>query len=186
MLDGFLAVLQDPVPKRNPWGWSRVEGRLARRAIRVDLMPEMLVRRSLPTLWLQATWMLPAGGQLSVMLEPVGAEFFTDDEGLRDRLASPPSWQRPTEILGNGRASGSLLRRLSDIDLGEYPSLKHILLDRQAIEVTMRCARGERWAYRFLRSPRFPPDAVTAAVVEETLAVLHAVEGALGAEEEAG
>ena len=86
----------------------------------------------------------------------------------------------------NGSAAWSLLRQLSGLDLEEFPALKQILLDKHAIEVTLQCARGERWSYRILRSPQFPPDAVTPAIVEETLDVLRSVAGALQAEEEAG
>src|SRR4030067_3657022 len=56
MLDEFLPHIEDPVLGWSTWRYRRIDGRLDGGPVRVDLVPDTLVPRALPTLWLQIRW----------------------------------------------------------------------------------------------------------------------------------
>lgn len=179
MLDGFLGRLQTAKVGMSPWRYPVVQGALDASPVRVDLIPDTLVLRTLPTLWLQARWLKPHVGRLRVTVEPSGTEYMADDLGLTTRFAPPSGWSRTTEVCGSGSGSLLLLHELQRVDLAAFPSLKLIELTERELKVTMRCARGDRTTYRVLRSAKFAPDAVTPQLIDETLTLLRTVEETL-------
>jgi hypothetical protein len=185
MLDEFLPRIDHPVLGWSTWRYRRIDGQLDGRPVRVDLVPDTLVPRALPTLWVQIRWAQAHDGELCVTADPVGAEFFSDDGERGERLRPPTAWRRRTEIrgLGGGR---SLLHRLADLDLEDFPAVKQITITRSELKVTLYCARGERQMYRVLRAAKFPPDCVSASLVEESMAVVRTLQDVLDAEREAG
>lgn len=185
MLDGFLPVLRGARLGHSPWRYRNIEGWLDGRAARFDLLPDTLVTRSLPTLWLRARWVRPHQGWLCVTMERNGAEYFGDDCDLGTRLQPPARWPGNTEVRGRGGESLALLHRLEDLDLSAYHTLKQFVLTGIEVKLTIRVARGDRAIYRVTRSADFSADAVTPALLEETLAVLRALDKNLTADEEA-
>lgn len=185
MLDGFLPEIERPVSSTSPWSYPRVEGRLDGHPVRIDLVPDTLVVRTLPTLWLQLRWMQAYEGSLCVTVDPVGAEFFSDDADCGRLLPGPASWGARTEVHADARG-GVLLRRLSAFNPSTYPSLKQLAVLPGEVKITLRCARAERSTYRVLRAAKFDPDCVTPAIVAETLAAARRARDVLTIQEEAG
>ena len=185
MLDAFVPAVEAPVRGESPWHYANLEGRLDGRPTRIDLVPDTLIPRTLPTLWLQARWARPHAGWLSVTKEWNGAEYFNDDSDAGVRLAGPAGWPVTTVVRGASDDSLELLRRVEQLDLEAYPSLKQLVFTGSEVKATLKCARGDRGVYRVLRSGSFPGDAVTPEIVVETLAVLRAVDRSLQATEEA-
>jgi hypothetical protein len=179
MLDTFLPVVEGPSLRLSPWHYLNIQGRLDGRPARIDLIPDTLHTRSLPTLWLQARLAGPHDGWLSVTKEWNGAEYFSEDADAGTRLSRPPSWPANTVVRGDNGGSLALLHRMEHLDLDAYPSLKQLVVTGDEVKVTLRCARGDRAIYRVLRSGSFPADAVTPAIVAETLTVLRDVERTL-------
>jgi hypothetical protein len=183
MLDGFLPELQDARLGWASWRYPTIEGRLDDAPVRIDLIPDTLVVRALPTLYLEARWAHQSRSRLRVILEPNGAEYFAEENGLRVRLAPPLRWPQSAEVRGSDRESKILLRRLAALPLSDYPSLKQLSLSEKEAKVTLRCAKGERLTYRVLRSATFPPDAVTPALVSQALTLVRSVRKTLMASE---
>ena len=181
LLDTFLPSLQDVRVGRSPWGYPRVEGLLSGSLARFDLIPDTLVFRSLPTLWLQVRWARRHSARLCVTVEQTGTEFFETDDEVYSLLHTLARWPRNTDVRGQGD-SFSLLQQIERLDLTAYPSLKRLMVSENELKVTMRCARGDRLAYRVLRSAQFPPNAVSPELVAETLALLNDVEDTVNAE----
>lgn len=178
MLDAFEEAVEYPRMRRSPWGYPRLDGSLDGYLIRVDLVPDTLVQRTLPTLWLEARWARPHEGRICVIRDPVGAEYSFDTDQFPTRIAPPPGWPSRTEVRSAG-ARVDLLQRLARFDIEGYPALKQICLTDNEVKVTMRCARGDRNIYRVLRSATFPGDAVSTEFVAETINALRAVEAAV-------
>jgi hypothetical protein len=185
MLEQFLPEIDRAVTTWSPWSYPRVEGWLDGSPVRVDLIPDTLVTRTLPTLWLQLRWAQAYEGRLCVTVDPVGAEFFSSDADCGRVLAPPDSWRARTEVHADGRG-GILLRRLSELDPSIYPSLKQLSVLPGELKVTLRIARGERTIYRVARAAKFDPDCVTTEIVAEAVAVARAARDVLMNEEEAG
>jgi hypothetical protein len=169
----------------SPWHYPRLDGMLDGYPVRLDLLPDTLVTRSLPTLWLQLRWALPHEGCFCVTIDPTGAEFFSNDADCGRLLPAPSSWRVRAEIHADG-TGGVLLRRLSALDLSSYPSVKQISVVDGELRLTVRCARGELQIYRVMRAAKFPPDCVSPSIVAETLSLARAARDVLTAEREAG
>jgi hypothetical protein len=179
MLDTFLPAVEGPSLRLSPWRYLNLQGRLDGRPARIDLIPDTLIPRALPTLWLQARWAGPHDGWLSVTKGWNGAEYFNEDTDAGTRLPRPASWPADTVVRGDDGGSLALLHRIEHLDLDAYPSLKQLVVTGDEVKVTLRCARGDRGVYRALRSGSFPADAVTPAIVAETLTVLRDIEKTL-------
>jgi hypothetical protein len=185
MLDEAVPKVERAVVSVSPWRYPRVEGLLDGHPARFDLLADTLVTRALPTLWLQLRWVLPLEGSVCVTVDPVGAEFFTDDAACGRLVPPPRTWESRTEVHADA-SGGAVLRRLGALDLGAYPSLKQLSVLPGELKVTVRCARGERTYYRVLRAAQFPAECVTGEIVDEALSVARAARDVLETEREAG
>ena len=184
MLDAFLSVFDSPRVGRSPWGYEFVEGTFDGRAARVSLLPDSLITRTLPTLWLELRWARPHDAWLCVVLAANGMEYFADDVDEGTRMVSPSEWPEAVVVRGKGPQSVALARRLQDLDLTEYEDLKMFTLSETETKIIMRCARADVPYYRTLRSAEFPADSVKPELVFETVRVLRDIERTLDAGEE--
>lgn len=176
MLDGFLDEIAAARLSKSPWRTPRVEGLFEGAAIRVDLVPDTLVQRALPTLWLELTWARPHEGHLYVTIDPVGTEYMIEDEICAGAiLQTPPTWPKQTRVCGDGK-SYPILDRLASVDPTDYPHLKQLAVTEQYLKLTLRATRAEFTTYRFLRSANFPADAVTPELIRESLSLLRTAE----------
>ena len=184
MLDPFLGVLTDPHVGRSPWGYEFVEGSLDGRPARVSLIPDSLITRTLPTLWLEVRWARPHDASLCVIVLCNGMEYFADEVDEGALLSTPHQWPESVRVRGTSPASTALMRQLSGLDIDAYHDLKMVSLSEKETKVIMRCARGDLQIYRVLRSASFPEDSVKPELVNETVQVLRDIERLLEREEE--
>ena len=103
MLDGFLSVLGEPRTGIEPWGYEFVEGLLDGRPARVSLIPDSLITRTLPTLWLEARWASRHDAWLCVIAQCNGMEYFSDDVDEGQRLDLSSDWPDSTVARGKVR-----------------------------------------------------------------------------------
>jgi len=186
MLDGFFDYIAAARLSKSPWRMPRMEGLLDGSPVRVDLVPDTLVQRALPTLWLQILWERPQAGHLYVTIDPIGTEYMVEDEiCAHSVLRTPPTWSPKTRVCGDGADSEGLLYRLASMDLTDYPDLKQLAVTERHLKVTLRSTRAEYSSYRFLRSANFAADAVTPQLIRESLDLLRAADRALEETEEA-
>jgi hypothetical protein len=179
MLDLFLNVLGSPNVGRSPWGYESIEGTLDGRPARVSLIPDSLITRTLPTLWLELRWARPHDAWLCVILAANGMEYFAEDVDEGNRLVSPADWPDGVVVRGKSSESVALARRLGDLDLTAYKDLKMITLSESETKVIMRCARADVSHYRVLRSADFPEDSVKPELVTETVRAVRDIERTL-------
>jgi hypothetical protein len=181
MLDPFLGVIASPRIGRSPWGYESVEGTLDGRPARVNLIPDSLITRTLPTLWLELRWARRHDAWLCVILAANGMEYFAEDVDEGNRLVSPAEWPEDVVVRGKSSESVALARRLRDLDITAYKDLKMITLSESETKVIMRCARADVSHYRVLRSADFPEDSVKPDLVMETVRVVRDIERTLQA-----
>lgn len=184
MLDVFLDALGSPRVGRSPWGYESIEGTLDGRPARVSLIPDSLITRTLPTLWLELRWARSHDAWLCVILAANGMEYFSEDVDEGNRLVSPAEWPKGVVVRGKSLESVALARRLRGLDLTAYKDLKMITLSESETKVVMRCARADVSHYRVLRSADFAEDSVKPELVTETVRVVRDIERTLRATEE--
>ena len=184
MLDPFLPVLESPLVGRSPWGYEYLEGSFDGSAARVSLIPDTLITRTLPTLWLEMRWAQHHDAWLCVIADANGMEYFAEDVDEGARMVSPDEWPEAVVVRGKGPGSLELRSRLRDLDIRAYTHLKMITISETETKVIMRCARAEVPLYRVLRAANFPEDAVKPELVFETVRVLRDIERKLGSGEE--
>src|SRR5664280_1359129 len=74
MLDEFLHVLDGPRTGRSAWGYEYAEGLLDGSTARVSLIPDTLITRTLPTLWLEVCCARSHDAWLCVIVNANGME----------------------------------------------------------------------------------------------------------------
>jgi hypothetical protein len=184
MLDAFLPVLGHPRTGRSPWGYEFLDGTFEGRPARVSLLPDALITRTLPTLWLEMRWALGHDAWLCVILAANGMEYFCEDVDEGSRLVTPGGWPDSVVVRGKGPGSAALARRLRDFDLTAYDDVKMFTLSETETKVIMRCARAEVSTYRVLRSADFAEDSVKPELASQTARFLRDIERKLHSDEE--
>jgi hypothetical protein len=179
MLDDFLPVLGEPTIGRSPWGYERLEGVLDGERVKIDLLPDSLITRTLPTLWLEVCLSRPFDAFLCVITLCNGMEYFADEVDEGTLLNTPSTWPEGVRVRGKSFASMGLLRRVADLDIGAYPHLKLLVFSETGLKVVMRAARGDVSQYRVLRSATFAEDSVKPDLVDETVRLVRHLERVL-------
>jgi hypothetical protein len=176
MLDGFLDVVDEAQVSRSPWGYERLHATLDGVPVDIDLIPDSLITRTLPTLWLEVRLARHYPAFLCAITLCNGMEYFADEVDRGSLLRAPREWPDSVRARGDSQASVALLRRLAGWDITAYPHLKMLAFSETGLKVVMRCARGDLTQYRVLRSATFPEDSVKPELVDETVRLLRDLE----------
>lgn len=156
---------------RDRAGFATLDGGHDGAPVAVRLIPEALVHRRLPQLWLSVSLRLPlpVEATLDVLRRPAGAEFYAPAD-LPRRFESPPGWPADTLVRGTPGAE-ALLRPIAPIlaDILADPRIKEVLVTPRGLRLVVQAAEGGRGAYLLLRGSRFDLDHVAPALLDGTL-----------------
>lgn len=177
MLDGIMDRFPDARRSRSPWRYPRIEATLDGSPIRLDLIPDTMVRKDVPSMWGEIRWQRPHSGTLYITVDPKGAEYLPDcDIHQRPPLPAPAHWPPRTHVCGEAPAAAELLARLDDLDLAAFTNLKQLAITRDDIAVTIRCARATRRPRLLVPSNDFTTHAVKPAMIDQGVRLLEDVE----------
>lgn len=168
------ALLEAPRLGRDRSGFATLDGTRDGAPVAVRLIPEALVHRRLPQLWLSVSLRrpLPVGAVLDVLRRPVGAEFYAPAD-LPLRFDCPPGWPADTLVRGTAGAAAVLWRAEPILEkILADPRVKEVLVTPRGVRLVVQAAEGGRGAYLLLRGSRFDLDHVAPALLDETLAGL--------------
>lgn len=158
LLHECAAQLAAPRLGRDRAGFATLRGGRGEAAIDVRLVPDTLVHRRLPQLWLQVTLRTPLATDaiLDVLRRPAGAEFYAPDR-LPLRLPVPATWPPDTLVRGTAGAEAllDLARPALDRILAD-PRVKEVLATPDGLRLTVQASQGARGTYLLLRGSRFP------------------------------
>ena len=161
LLDGVTHAVIDPELTVGPDGFPRLTGRLPdRRHVTVELLPDTMVVRRLPQLWLVVTIrerLEVRRPSLGALARSTGAEFYAWTHELPDLVDHPLAMQSSLLV----RAAGPL--RAADRERGcaalaeifADPLIKEAVATPRAVRVVRQAAEGERGAHLLLRQARF-------------------------------
>jgi|GEM_PF-6606456 len=183
MLHGALDRFDEPVVTKSPWRYPRIDATFEGSPIRVDLVPDSMLRKGLPVLWAQLTWERPHGGALYVTTTPRAGEYLKEPNiHDRRRYATPEAWPEDTFVSGDDDTGLEMLGALERFDPAPHKRLKQIAITRNDISVTVRAAYARRPHRVFIASEVFTTNPVDPRVVDQGLGVLQEVESLLAGE----
>ena len=183
MLHGALDRFEDPVVTKSPWRYPRIDATYEGSPIRVDLVPDSMLRKGLPVLWAQLTWERPHAGALYVTTTPRAGEYLKEPNiHDRRRYSTPEAWPEDTFVSGDDDTGLEMLGSLEEFDPAPHKRLKQIAITPNDISVTVRAAYARRPHRVFIASEVFTTHPVDPRVVDQGLAVLQEVESLLAYE----
>jgi hypothetical protein len=180
LLEPIAARLPQASTTIRPDGFPALAGRLADgRAVTIELIPDTLVHRRLPELWLIVTIEeeTPLGGPtIGGLSRPTGAEFYALVPALPRLLEMPEGVETSLLLRCSNDFIGPAAERLGRavIRLFDDREIKEIVSTPRFTRIVRQASEGERSAHLLLRQSRFaiaevPPVLVTRAVAEADL-----------------
>lgn len=158
LLDACAARLAGPCLGRDRAGFATLRGDRGAAAVDVCLLPDTLVHRRLPQLWLRVTLRTPLAvpATLDVLRRPVGAAFYAPDS-LPVRHPVPETWPADTLVRGTAGSEDILARAMPALGrILADPRVKNVLVSPAGVRLTIQASQGARGHYLLLRGSRFP------------------------------
>ena len=184
LLDAAAGLLGDPRVTVEIDGYPRLNGTYdGGNRISLEVVPDSLVPRRLPQLWLRLTLLAPevaSRPSIGVLARPVGTEFYSRVLGLPNSIA--PSFTTDFPLLMRGRGvTEAAIQRTSGLfrTLFADPALKEIVITPRGAGSVRRIAEGDRGAHVLYRQMRFPVKQVSPEFVRNALAELRQLNDAL-------
>jgi hypothetical protein len=142
-------------------GFPMLTGRLAdRRHLTIALVPDTLVMRRLPQLWLVV--MLRERIEkprlsIGALMRPTGAEFYSRVHGFPERIETPELLDAELLIRGDRRIAGTELRRIGAALAGIFTDrrVKEVAATARGVRLVYQAAEGDRGNHLLLRQIRF-------------------------------
>jgi hypothetical protein len=173
LLDDCRGVLDDERWTAGADGFPSLDGRAFGHAVKVALIPDTMVVRRLPQLWLSVTVLdhLPGAPSLSLLARHSGNEFYAVAYDLPERVDPPAGLPLDVLIRGSGARARALCHRLAPTlaTLLADPRTKDITLTARGVRIVRQVAEGRRGEHLLLRQAVFDTEHVERALLVETL-----------------
>jgi len=185
LLDRCATALDRPEIRHGGDGFPKLVGDCHGRRVIAELLPDTMVIRRLPQLWLSVTLLdaLDELPSLAVLVRPAGYEFYSLTNRLGCALDTPAAL--PSEILvrGSDVRAERLLQQLTPhlaASLAD-PRVKEIAITSKGLRSIVQAGEGRRGEHLLLRQAVFDDAAVPArefaARLEELEALRSAIDG---------
>lgn len=159
LFDECLGVLEDERWSAGGDGFPSLDGRAYGRAVTATLIPDTMVMRRLPQLWLSLT-MLETNARapsLSLLARYSGNEFYAATLDLPHRIEPPAGLPLDVLVRGDGRMAEALCHELAPVfaKLLADPRVKEITLTAKGVRIVRQVAEGQRGEHLLLRQAVF-------------------------------
>jgi hypothetical protein len=173
LLDDCRGVLKEERWTAGADGFPALEGRAFGHAVKVALIPDTMVVRRLPQLWLSVTVLdaMPGAPSLSLLARPSGNEFYAGTHQLPKRVEPPAGLPLDVMIRGDGVRAHALCQRLGGLFASFLadPGVKEITISARGVRVVRQVAEGRRGEHLLLRQAVFDLAQVERPVFVQTL-----------------
>ncbi len=173
LLDDCRGVLDNERWAAGADGFPSLEGHAFGRGVKVSLIPDTMVVRRLPQLWLTVTVLdvRPGTPSLSLLARHSGNEFYSMAHDLPNRVDPPSGLPLDVLIRGDGVRAQMLCHRLAPglAALLADPRVKDITLTERGVRVVRQVAEGRRGEHLLLRQAVFDDAHVGRALLVQTL-----------------
>lgn len=177
MLDQCRGTLDDEKWTCGGDGVPSLEGRWNGHAVKVALIPDTMVVRRLPQLWLSVT-VLSSGtdsASIGVVARHTGNEFYSSVHEMQRRLDPPAGLPLDVLVRGDGAGAVQLCDRLaSDLTrLFADPLIKDVTVTSRGARIVRQIAEGRRGEHLLLRQAVFDGATVDRQTLLATLEALR-------------
>lgn len=175
LLDPLVALFPGASVSLAADGFPVLTSRLAdRRLIRIELIPDTLVMRRLPQLWLIVTLserVERPRASIGALSRPTGAEFYSRVHEFPERIESPAGLDPGILLRGEGRIAPANMRRFGPVlaEIFADPQVKEVAATPRGVRLVRQVCEGARGSHLLLRQSRFAlrhvaPETVTRAI----------------------
>ncbi|MGB5066334.1 MAG: hypothetical protein WBO29_03020 [Albidovulum sp.] len=167
-LDRCEGLFDRPVKGQSPTGFARLGGTYRGRNFDVQVLPDTLTFRKLPTLWLLVTIPapMPVGATLDIMRRPIGTETFSNFGTLQVQLEPiaglPPEAVMRTDDPG-GLPSEAVLR--DHLGLFTSDRVKELVISPKGLRITFLAEEANRGRYLLYRDAEMGMEPLAAEVL---------------------
>lgn len=159
LFDACRGVLEDETWSAADDGFPAIEGQAFGRRVKAVLIPDTMVMRRLPQLWLSATMFesVPRSASLSILSRHSGNEFYSATLELPMRIEPPAGLPLDVLVRGDGPAAERLCHQLAPVlsRLLADPRCKEITLTPKGVRIVRQVAEGQRGEHLLLRQVVF-------------------------------
>ena len=183
LLDEAAAALISPSITWGGDGFPKLRGQYHGQDIHVDLIPDTMVVRRLPQLWMSVTLLTPNPdlSALGMLVRYAGNEFYSLTSELEHRLDPPTGF--PQEVLiRSGRPSGNALLNELRQPLAKIladPHVKEVAITNKGLRIVRQAAEGRRGDHLLLRQATFDTSSIPYGELEAVLAELGTLQLAI-------
>ena len=187
LLDGLLGHFDAGRVEIGGDGFPTLTARLAdRRQLTVSLLPDTLVMRRLPQLWLIVTLherLEKPRPSIGALARSTGAEFYSRTLSFPQRLEAPAGLDSALLLRGDRHVSAADLDRIAGV-LGSVfhdAHVKEIAATPRGVRMVRQVSEGDRGSHLLLRQARFGlirlDPKVVASCIEDADALRAALDG---------
>lgn len=173
LLDAAVPALDGAIVSHGGDGFPRLAGRFEGFDVRAELIPDTMVVRRLPQLWLSVTLLarMPNVQPFGVLVRYAGNEFYALTPDFEHPLEPPAGL--PREVLIRARqpeAHATLDQlRLPIAKLLADPKIKEVAITEKGLRIVRQAAEGRRGEHLLLRQAVFDTPGVSAAELKDIL-----------------
>ena len=183
LLDLCIKTLDGAKISHRQDGFPRLVGWHRGRRAHVELIPDTMVPRRLPQLWVSVTVMdeLIDVPSLAVLIRPAGYEFYSLTSRLTYSLDPPAALPPEILIRGSDARAELLLRQLTPqlaVSLAE-PRVKEVAVTGKGLRIILQACEGRRGEHLLLRQAVFDDASVPAADLTKLLEDLDLLRSAV-------
>jgi hypothetical protein len=183
LLDPCAQVLDSAEIRHRRDGFPKLVGWHRGRRAHVELIPDTMVPRRLPQLWVSVTVMHELAGvpSLAILVRPAGYEFYSLTGRLTYALDPPAALPREILIRGSDARAELLLRQLTPqlaAALAE-PRVKEVAITNKGLRIIFQAREGRRGEHLLLRQAVFDNASVPASDLAKLLEDLDLLRSAI-------
>jgi hypothetical protein len=174
-LSPLLPLLADPRMRLEPSGFPRLAGRYVGHTVDFQAVPDALIFRKLPALWLLVTLTepQPLAGETRIMVRPSGLEPFSTFAQLPTETTPPLGFPPHCVVRTTAPAHLPPIHVIATlVPLLEDPALKEIVLSPTGLRLVRLAEEAPKAAYLLFRESDLGRTPVSAAAVLPMLETL--------------
>ncbi len=188
LLERCANILDGAQMRHGRDGFPSLVGSYRGRRVHVELIPDTMVLRRLPQLWLSVTLLdrLTDVPSLAVLVRPAGYEFYSLTSSLTRSLDAPPALPQEILIRGSGTGAERLLDHLSTrlASILAEPRVKEVAITSKGMRIIAQAGEGRRGEYLLLRQAVFDHADVSAGDLAKRLEDLEMLRSAIDARQQ--
>lgn len=186
-LDDCQALFTSGLKARAETGFARLSGQYRDQTFDVQVVPDTLTFRKLPTLWLLVTLpvVLPLRATFDLMLRPTGMESFSRHASYPEQIATPPGFPEGSSIRTDDPAalpSETVLHRHLN-DLARSDRFKELVVSPKGLRIVWLAEEADRGRYLLFRDAEMGQHPLDPAVLRPLMDALLALLADLQADE---